>query len=127
MPTLTETPGSHNPPPRKRRPTAFAAAPASRSRLERPMAIHPKAGEVGPSSLLAPVRLLRMTEVVWMTGFQKSYIYLRLRDKSFPPQIHVGTRVRFIHAEVVAVQHAWIQRKTRDEIRQLIACLVAAR
>ena len=127
MPTLSETPGSHNPPLQKRRPTAIAAAPASRSSLERPMAIHPKAGEGWPSSLPVPVRLLRMSEVVWMTGFRKSYIYLRLKDKSFPPQVHVGTRVRFIHAEIVAVQHAWIQRKTRDEIRQLIACLVASR
>lgn len=91
------------------------------------MAIHPKAGEGWPLSLPAPVRFLRMSEVVWMTGFQKSYIYLRLKDKSFPPQVYVGTRVRFIHAEIVAVQHAWIQRKTRDEIRQLIACLVASR
>ena len=37
-------------------------------------------------------RFLRLAEVLKMTGMGKTFIYDRIKDESFPKQIHLGHR-----------------------------------
>ena len=48
--------------------------------------------------------LLPLERVCELTGVSRAYIYLRVKDKTFPAQIKVGTRSLWLMSEV----QAWI-------------------
>lgn len=76
----------------------------------------------GPS-----IRFLSLPSVMAKTGFKKSYLYQAVREGTFPPIVKIGRSSRFIASEVAAVLRAWTLQMGKEEIRQLIAAMVAAR
>ncbi|WP_200550295.1 AlpA family transcriptional regulator [Kosakonia sp. LAM2021] len=51
------------------------------------------------------LRLLRISEVINLTGLPKSTIYLKIKNKQFPTQLQIGTRsVAWLENEI----HDWI-------------------
>jgi len=52
-------------------------------------------------------RLLRLPDVISLTGLPRSTIYLKVKNKEFPTQINIGSRsVAWIESEV----HEWINQ-----------------
>ena len=55
-------------------------------------------------------RLLRIKEVIALTGLSRSYIYKLTDEGGFPPKVNLtagGTSVAWVEAEV----QAWIEQK----------------
>ncbi|HFQ8224087.1 helix-turn-helix transcriptional regulator [Kosakonia sacchari] len=51
------------------------------------------------------LRLLRISDVINLTGLPKSTIYLKIKNKQFPTQLQIGTRsVAWLENEI----HDWI-------------------
>lgn len=47
------------------------------------------------------LRLLRISEVMNLTGLPKSTIYLKIKNKSFPAQLQIGLRsVAWLESEI---------------------------
>lgn len=60
-------------------------------------------------------RLLKMNEVIILTGMCRSSVYNRLRDGDFVPSVQVGPRsVRFPESEV----RAWIAQRIEERNRK---------
>ena len=73
-------------------------------------------------------RLIRFGTVREITGLARSTIYLRIAEGRFPPAIALGPRsVAWPEGEIAAINAARIRGATDDEIRALVASLVAAR
>jgi prophage regulatory protein len=66
----------------------------------------------------------------WDTGFtpfKRATTYARIQDRTFPPPVKIGRMSAWIDRELTAVNEAIIAGKSDDEIRQLVADLVAQR
>jgi len=73
-------------------------------------------------------RILRFPEVRALSGLSRSTIYLRIAEGLFPKPIPLGPRmVGWRESEVAAVNAARIRGAGDEEIRSLVASLVAAR
>jgi prophage regulatory protein len=73
-------------------------------------------------------RLIRFAAVRDITGLARSTIYLRIAEGRFPPAISLGPRsVAWPESEIAALNAARIRGASDDEIRALVASLVAAR
>ncbi len=57
-----------------------------------------------------PPRLLRLKEVQDRVGMSKTTIYDRVRTKSFPAPVHLGTMAAWVESEV----DAWILDRIND-------------
>ena len=55
------------------------------------------------------LRLLRISDVMNLTGLPKSTIYLKIKNKQFPSQLQIGTR-----------SVAWLEGEIKDWILQNI-------
>lgn len=55
------------------------------------------------------LRLLRISDVMNLTGLPKSTIYLKIKNKQFPSQLQIGTR-----------SVAWLEGEIQDWILQNI-------
>ncbi|MGI4778330.1 MAG: helix-turn-helix transcriptional regulator [Janthinobacterium lividum] len=129
MPKVHQTPSQHNWPTLKLRPSVARAIPGDAQKLPESTAVFfPQAqGEPAPSPTAPAMRFLTMKEVVLRTGFQKSFLYFRIRGKTFPPPIKVGQSARFIESEIVAIQRAWAIGSNPDELRRLVVAVISAR
>jgi prophage regulatory protein len=57
------------------------------------------------------LRLLRMTDVIKLTGLPKSTIYLKIKNKEFPDQVSIGARsVAWVETEI----NEWIERNIQN-------------
>jgi prophage regulatory protein len=73
-------------------------------------------------------RILRFPEVRALSGLSRSTIYLRIAEGLFPKPILLGPRmVGWGELEVAAVNAARIRGASDEEIRSLVASLIAAR
>jgi len=54
-------------------------------------------------------RILKLPEVIWMSGLARSTIYLRMKEKTFPTPIKLGER-----------SVGWIEEEIQDWIDQRI-------
>lgn len=73
-------------------------------------------------------RILRFPEVRALSGLSRSTIYLRIAEGLFPKPILLGPRmIGWRESEVAAVNTARIRGASDEEIRPLVASLVAAR
>lgn len=57
-----------------------------------------------------PPRLLRLKEVQDRVGMSKTTIYDRVKTKSFPAPVHLGTLAAWVESEV----DAWILDRIKD-------------
>jgi prophage regulatory protein len=74
------------------------------------------------------VAILRLPAVKARVGLSRSTIYQYISEGRFPAQIRLGTRaVGWPEREISAVNAARIAGKSDDQIRVLVAELVAAR
>ena len=62
-----------------------------------------------------------------LTPFCRATTYARIQDGTYPPPVKIGRMSAWIDREMEAVNEALIQGKSDDEIRQLVADLVAKR
>jgi prophage regulatory protein len=77
---------------------------------------------------MATQRLIRFGTVRETTGLARSTIYLRIAEGLFPPAIPIGPRsVAWPESEIAAINAARIRGQSDDDIRTLVAALVAAR
>ena len=75
-----------------------------------------------------PQRILRFPEVKAVSGLSRSTIYLRISEGLFPRPLLLGRRmVGWPESEIGAVNAARIRGASDQEIRALVASLVAAR
>lgn len=73
-------------------------------------------------------RILRSKHVLDRRGDAKSTLWEQVNDGTFPPPIKIGCRaVGWVETEVEAVIAARIAGRSDEEIRNLVAKLVAAR
>ena len=66
----------------------------------------------------------------WGTGltpFGRASTYARIQDGTYPPPVKIGRMSAWIDRELAAVNEAQIAGRSDDEIRQLVADLVAQR
>lgn len=73
------------------------------------------------------VAILRLRQTVDKTGGSRSKTYQYISQGLFPPPIKIGSSSGWPDYEVDAINRARIAGKNDDEIRQLVAQLVAAR
>ena len=72
--------------------------------------------------------LLRRPAVEALTGLKRAAVYKRIADGFLVPPVKVGARVSGWPArEITVVNEAIIAGKSDDQIRQLVADMVAAR
>ncbi len=62
-----------------------------------------------------------------LTPFCRATTYARIQDGTYPPPVKIGRMSAWLDREMEAVNEALIQGKSDDEIRQLVADLVAKR
>ncbi len=75
-----------------------------------------------------PIVFLRLPSVKARSGFGRVSIYDRARNGTFPPPLKIGARASaWLECEVEAVNAARVAGKSDEEIRKLVAQLVAAR
>jgi len=56
-------------------------------------------------------RLLRITDVINLTGLPKSTIYLKIKNNEFPNQVSIGSRsVAWVENEV----NEWIEKNIKN-------------
>lgn len=73
-------------------------------------------------------KIIRRPEVLDMTGWSKSTLYNRMKDKLFPVPISLGIRsVGFIQSECDAVLNAMIAGQSSEQIKALVTELIAQR
>lgn len=124
MPTIHQVNGPHNGPPIKLHPMAKVCNLKGDPRSSSEISIVPAEQKTGG----ATIKFLPMSEVTIRTGFKKSFLYESIKQSLFPPNVRIGFRsARFLESEVFAVQRAWARGAGQDEIKQLVADLVALR
>jgi prophage regulatory protein len=103
-----------SPKPRAQRtPSAPRTRPARRTSYELLMEELPKSQPASPLPITtlppqAPVRLLRLPEVMQRVGLRRAAIYTLLREGKFPQQVRLGARaVAWVESEV----EEWIARR----------------
>ena len=74
------------------------------------------------------MQFLRFRDVIAKTGVARISIYRAISRGEFPPQVKLSDRTAaFVEAEVSAVLAARVAGQSPDQIRALVADLVAAR
>lgn len=77
---------------------------------------------------MATHKLIRFATVREITGLARSTIYLRISEGLFPPAVTLGSQsVAWPESEITAINAARIRGADEDQIRALVASLVAAR
>lgn len=72
--------------------------------------------------------MLRLPDVSKKTGYPRSTLYDLIRDGLFPPPVAIGSRCSaWPSDEITAIVDARIAGKSKDEIRDLVRRLIAAR
>ncbi|MFC4726322.1 helix-turn-helix transcriptional regulator [Glycocaulis abyssi] len=72
--------------------------------------------------------MLRIPEVMRVTGLSRPTIYARIQAGTFPSGVKLGERiVGWPESEIAAINAARIAGKSDDEIRVLVASLEARR
>ena len=72
--------------------------------------------------------LFKLPQVSAMTGRSRSMIYADIKSRTFPSPVRLGARsVAWVNHEVSTWIQAKIAGKTDDELKMLVASLVAAR
>lgn len=72
--------------------------------------------------------ILRLPAIQLETGYSRSTIYLRISQGLWPRPVHLGARaVGWPASEIEALNTARIAGRSDEEIRALVARLVAAR
>lgn len=75
-----------------------------------------------------PQIIHRISAVLKMRGRSRSAHYLDIQQGLFPPPIKIGERaVGHPDSEIAAVNDARVAGRSNDEIRQLVADLIARR
>jgi len=73
-------------------------------------------------------KMLRLPSVRSCTGKSKSTIYQQIKTGLFPPPVPIGPRATaWSDDEVDATNRAWLAGKSPEQIRRIVANLVAAR
>ena len=73
-------------------------------------------------------KLLKLEDVVKMTGIPRSTLYERLNAGTFPKPIRLGKRSpRWLLDDVQAIFDAWFAGKSDDEVKKIVAQLHADR
>jgi prophage regulatory protein len=76
----------------------------------------------------APHRLLRLRDVVALSGLSKSTVYLRIQQGLFPKPIALGgTSVAWPEREVAAINEARIRGASDEEIKELVSTMATGR
>ncbi|EKO3386074.1 AlpA family transcriptional regulator [Vibrio fluvialis] len=58
-----------------------------------------------------PIKLIRLKEVMAVTGLSRSSIYNYINDKRFPGQVSLGCRsVAWVESEI----HDWLEQRIAD-------------
>lgn len=77
---------------------------------------------------MSQIKLIRKPQVLELTGLSKSTLHIRINNQLFCPPISLGKRaVGFISHEVEAVLQAMIAEKSPEQIKVLVASLIAQR
>lgn len=77
---------------------------------------------------LTDATLLKLPQVSTITGRSRSKIYSDIKAKTFPSPVRLGNRsVAWVNHEINSWVQAKIAGKTDDELKALVASLVAAR
>lgn len=63
-------------------------------------------------------RLIRLPEVIGMTGLSRSAIYRRIANGTFPSQIHLGSRTSAWSQREVA---AWVDQQLAAHGREVVS------
>ncbi len=71
--------------------------------------------------------LIRRPWDTGFTSFKRATTYARIQDGTYPPPVKIGRMSVWIDREMAAVNEAIIAGRSDDEIRQLVADLVAKR
>lgn len=72
--------------------------------------------------LAKKLKLIRINEVIEVSGLKRSTIYSYISQGIFPSQIKLGLRcVAWVENEILEINSARIANKTEQEIKQLIA------
>lgn len=72
--------------------------------------------------------LLRLPHVIEKTGLSRTVIYDRIKQGTFPPPIKLSERASaWPENEVLACNEAAIKRRSKDEMRSLVATLTQQR
>ena len=61
------------------------------------------------------------------TPFKRATTYARIQDGTFPPAVKIGRLSCWPARELASVNEALVQGRSDDQIRQLVADLVAER
>ncbi|MBK8187488.1 MAG: AlpA family phage regulatory protein [Cellvibrio sp.] len=74
------------------------------------------------------LKVLRKPEVLATTGWSRSTLHVRIKENLFVPPISLGERaIGFLAHETDAVLAAMISGKSKEQIKALVASLVAQR
>ena len=74
------------------------------------------------------MKLLRLPEVLSITGLKKTTHYRLIQEGLIPPPVMAGIRsVAWPESEIKAITEARIEGRTLGEIRELVVSLVEAR
>ncbi|WP_017005676.1 helix-turn-helix transcriptional regulator [Enterovibrio norvegicus] len=58
-----------------------------------------------------PIKMIRLKEVIAITGLSRSSIYSYINDKRFPEQVSLGYRsVAWVESEI----HDWLEQKVSE-------------
>lgn len=72
--------------------------------------------------------ILRLPDVLALTGLSRSSIYLRVSYGLFPKPISLGGRaVGWPEHEILAITAAWVAGKSNEEIANLVHIMLAKR
>ncbi len=75
-----------------------------------------------------PKTFLKLPQVSTITGRSRSKIYADIKAKTFPSPVRLGNRsVAWVDHEINSWVQAKIAGQTDDELKALVASLVAAR
>ncbi|SOD17694.1 helix-turn-helix transcriptional regulator [Nitrosomonas ureae] len=68
------------------------------------------------------LKLIRIKEVIEISGLKRSTLFVYINQGTFPSQIKLGKRCSaWIENEVLEVNFARIAEKTEQEIKELVA------
>lgn len=129
MSKVHQTPVQHNRPIAKLRPSVAHGTSGGAQNLSKRTAVFSPQDSVesAPPSTAPLLRFLTMKEVSLRTWFQKSFLYLRIRGKTFLPSIKIGRSALFVESEIVSIQRAWAIGSTPGQLRRFVAALISAR
>lgn len=74
------------------------------------------------------LKVLRKPDVLSLTGWSRSTLHVRIKENLFVPPISLGERaIGFLAHETNSVLGAMVAGKSKEQIKALVASLVAQR